>query len=86
MCVFVCMYGCMCVVCVCMCVVCACMCECMCVCVCVLCVCVCVCVCVCGVCECGMWHSRESAPSPCSIKLVHICVGGCYSLSNQTER
>ena len=67
---------------------------CVCVYVCVVCVYVCsVCVCVhvrvcceCVVCECGVWHSRESAPSSCSIKLVHICVGGCYSLSNQTER
>ena len=73
MCVCICVYGCMCVVCVCGHV-------------CSACVCACMHVSVCCVCECGVWHSRESAASPCSIELVHICVGGCYSLSNQTER
>ena len=76
---------CVCGMCVHVCSVCVCMHACVCACM-HVCVHVCMHVCVCCVCECGVWHSRESAPSQSSIELVHICVGGCYSLSNQTER
>ena len=54
----------------------------------VVCVCMCVWVCV-GVCVCVVWHPGSQYLAYAALnsaKPVHICVGGCCSLSNQTER